>query len=481
MPITPISLGMRSNPNRNDNQAILVNGYAEPLGDEGEQKWALYACDGFSSFSTLTGSGVGVVRGWLNFDDSTLYVVAGQRINRVNTSGTATDMGALATTGSAYIARNRKSPNAQIGIVTSDGLFRLIENNTVSTPSVDPDIPTFNSICGMDGYFIFTTAIGEWFISAIDEGGTIDELDFAQANTNPDNATLGITRGRDLLICGPRSIEAYQNTGATDFPFERVTSINIGLAYAPAAVNLAAVVDGETADAVIFPGNNADGAYAGIMLMSGYSPRKISTPDVDRCIRDETDKSSIRAFTRIDNGHVMYVLTGSTFTREYNCDTQLWHHRKSSGMDFWRVVDACHFNGKTILADYASGTLYQQSSSLTPGSASTVQMRHSNTNGRTWKTRDAKAVGGSGTSKILRWHALGQSKEDGKVFELTFSNAIVENGTGTSMQVITPPVHQFPRVVEFNELFVNVPAGVSQTSNAKGFYSMAVDLEALEA
>lgn len=481
MPIQPLQFGQRSNPNRNDTQGTLVNCYAENLGTENEAQWALYACDGFEAFSTLTGAGVGVVRGWLNLDDTSLITVAGSRINSVSTLGVATDLGALSTTGTAYLARNRKTPNAQVAIVTSDGLFRIVENGVVTTPSVDPDIPTFNSVCGTDGYLIFTCESGEWFISSIDEGGTIDDLEFAQANTNPDNATLGIVRGRDVLICGPKSVEAYQNTGQTDFPFERVTSIDIGLAYPPAAVNVSAVVDDTTQDTVIFPANNSDGAYAGVMILAGYQAKKISTPDVDRCIRDETDKSSLRAYTRVDNGHVMYVLTGSTFTREYNCDTGAWCQRKSSGLSVYRCVAGITFNGQQILADCATGTLYRQSHSLIPASASTVALRHSNTNGSTWISRSAKAVGTTGQSKVLRWHALGQSKEDGKVLEFTFSNAIVENSVGTDMVVITPPVHAFPKVMEFNQILVNVPARTSQTASAKGFYNLAADINVLEA
>jgi hypothetical protein len=480
MPIQPISFGTTTNPNRNDTQGVLVNCYAEDLGEENEVRFALYACDGYSSFSTLTGSGAGVVKGMLNFDDTTLYVVTGQRINRVDTAGVATDMGALATSGYAYMARNRKAPNAQIGIVTSDGLFRLIENNIVSTPSVDSDIPTFNSLSTLDGYFIFTCANGEWFISSIDEGGTIDELEFAQAQSNPDGILRGIVRGRDVLICGPRSIEAYQNTGATDFPFERVTSTNIGLAYAPAMVNLAAVTDAGTQDVVIFPGNNADGSYAGVMMLEGYQAATISPGWVDRAIRDEPTKSSIRAFTYARNGHVFYCLTGSSFTAEYNASLRRWHKRKSSASSIWNVVDAVSFNGQTIFADKTTATLYQASSSLTPGSASNITLRHSNNGGSTWSAVRTKPVGTAKTQRV-RFPSLGMSKEDGKVFEVTFTNAVVENGTGVDMQVITPPVHAFPRRMIFDHLYVNITSGTSQSSNAKGFLNLAVDATAVEA
>jgi hypothetical protein len=480
MPIQQISFGTTSNPNRNDTQGVLVNCYAEDLGEENEARFALYACDGHSSFSTLTGSGSGVCKGMLNLDDTTLYVVTGQRINRVDTSGTATDMGALATSGYAYLARNRKAPNAQIGIVTSDGLFRLIENNTVSTPSVDPDIPTFNSLCTLDGYFIFTCSNGEWYISSIDEGGTIDDLEFAQAQSNPDGIVRGIVRGRDVLICGPRSIEAYQNTGAADFPFERVHSLNVGVTYAPAMVNLAAVTDSGTQDVVIFPGNNADGSYAGVMMLEGYGATTFSPSALDRAIIAEPVKSSIRAFTYARNGHVFYTITGSTFTWEYNASLRRWHTRKSAASSIWNIVDAVNFNGQTVYADKTSAALYQASSSLSPGSASLIKLRHSNNGGSMWSPERTKPVGTLKTQRV-RFPSLGMSREDGKVFEVTFSNAIVEAGVNTDMQVITPPVHAFPKRMIFDHLFVNITSGTSLTSNAKGFANLAVDASAVEA
>jgi len=480
MALQPISFGTTTNPNRNDTQGILVNCYAEDLGESNEARFALYACDGYSIFAQLLGTGAGVVKGMLNLDDTQAYVVTGTRINLVYSNGAAVDIGALATTGYAYMARNRKDPNAQVGIVTTDGLFRIIENNFITTPSVDPDIGTFNSICTIDGYFIFTKENGEWYISSIDEGTEIDELEFAQAQSNPDGILRGIVRGRDVLICGPRSIEVYQNTGATDFPFERVTSLSIGVAYAPAMVNLAAVTDSGTQDVVIFPGNNADGSYAGVMLMEGYQASTISPSALDRAIIAEPTKSSIRAFTYARNGHVFYCITGSSFTWEYNASTRRWHQRKSSGSSIWNVVDAMTFAGSTIFADKTVALLYQASSSLTPASASNITLRHSNNGGANWSPIRTKSVGSSKTRRV-RFPSLGMSREDGKVFEVTFTNAVVEGGTGVDMQVITPPVHAFPRRMIFDALYINITSGTSQTSSAKGFVNLAVDATAVEA
>lgn len=469
MDLKPIAMGGRSNPDRDSGAARLINCYAESAGEEGKVQMPIYACDGFNAFSTLTGTGAGAVRGMLNLDDTTLYVVAGQRINRVDTSGTAIDMGALATSGIAYMARNRKA-TAQIGIVTSDGLFRIIESNSVSTPSLASSIPTFNSLCTLDGYFIFTAANGEWFVSAIDEGATIDELDFAKASSSPDGASRGVVRGRDVLIAGPRSIEFYQNTGATDFPFERTTSTNIGV-YAPATmVNLAAVMDGNTTDTVIWAATNASGDFAGVLMLDGYQGRKISPPRLDRLIRSYATPAAIRAFTYSASGHTFYCITGFGATWEYNASTQLWHERTSTGLEMWRVTDACNFNGAAVFGDYAAASLYRSAADISPVAASAVTLRHSSDLGRSWVTRSAKSIGGtSDPTKRVVWNRLGQSKKDGKVFELTMSNALVEAGIGTSAVVIPPTVHASLRPVRVFQLAVDATSGASETTRAKGF------------
>lgn len=481
---TPISLGVRSNPGRDTaiSPARLINCYAEDAGEEGKIRYPIVACDGFSAFATMIGADAGVTRGMLNLDDTTLYAVTGTRLQRVDTAGAVTHMQELATSGYAYFARNRKEPNAQVALVTSDGLFRLIENNAVSTPSLSSDIGAslFNSVCSIDGYFLFTKSNGEFYASAIDSSA-IDDLDFAATQANPDGLSRGVIRGRDVCLFGPRSVEFWQNAGAADFPFERTTATQIGL-FAPAsAVPLSAVIDGSTADTVAFVAANVTGDLIGVMLLAGYEGRKISLPALDRAIRDEPTKSSIRGFTHTSGGHTFYTITGTSFTWEYNCGTGLWHERKSSGLDRWRIVDACTFNGNTIFGDYSAAALYQRSASITPGSASVCTLRHSNDNGDTWTSARSKTIGAASATKTrVKFNRLGQSKEDGKVIELTITNAVIENGTGNPMTVIPPAVHAWPNPMRFGTLYVDAIPGASLTSGAKGITGLAVDAEAVK-
>lgn len=482
MALQAIGLGSRSNPARESAAARLINCYAEEAGPEGKIELPVYACDGFASFASLTGVAAGVTRGLFNLDDTTLYVVTGTRLQRVATNGAVTQMQELATSGYAYFARNRKENTPQVALVTSDGLFRIIENNAVSTPTLDLDIPStlFNSCCSIDGYIVITLSNGEFYITDIDEATTIDDLNFATAQSNPDGLTRGVVRSGELVLAGPRSIEFWANTGAGDFPFERVQSVRIGL-YAPASmVPLVAALDDSTSDTVAFAASNVDGDYIGVMLLGGYEGRKISPPALDRLIVAAT-KANIRGFQYTTRGTTFYCITdGATFSWEYNCRTGFWHERRSSGLDFWRVAAAESFNNGVVFGDYTAASLYRLSSSITPSSASQVTLRHSNNAGATWSSARTKPIGGSGaTSTRVKFNRLGQSKEDGKVFEIAISNAVVENSVGNPMTIIPPTVHAWPREMRFHTVYVDTIPGVSLTSSSKGVTGLAVDVEVL--
>lgn len=472
----PVLLGLRSNVQRDAaaGSVKLVNCYADDAGEDAKVRNPVYACDGWASFSTLTSGGV--TRGMINLDDTLLWVMSGGNLYSVTTAGTATNRAAIATSGYAYFARNRAT-TPDIAMVTSDGLTRLISGTTVTTPSYVAGIDSglFNSVCQLDGYFIFTKSNGEFYVSGIDVT-TIDELDFATAGTYADGLTRGVVRGRDLVLMGPRSTEFWQNVGNVDFPFQRVHVTAIGAYAAPAVVPLVALVEGSTSDTVIWPASGPDGSYIGVMLMGGYDAKKISTSEVDAAIRTAT-KASLRAYSYASQGVTFYVITdASTFTYEMNCKTGFWHQRKGYGLEFSRIVDACEFNGSSIFGDYTSALIYQRSGTQVPSSASELQMRKSRDNGTTWNTARTKTIGGSSartTRQKFPW--LGQAGEDGIHVELTITNAIVEGSNGVSMTIIPPILHGWPHRMIYDALYVDCIPGVSLTANPKGIMQLGVD------
>jgi hypothetical protein len=470
----PVTLGMRSNPGRygQDSAARLINCYAEDAGDEGKIRFPIYASDGFDTFSTLAGAGG--VRAMLNLNDDTLYVVAGRVLYRVSTAGVATPVGGFETDGHVFMARNRRS-TPHIGIV-SDGLYYIISNNVLSQIN-DSDLPAPNSITSIDGYFVLTIEDGRFFITSIDDGTAIDGLDFAAAEANPDGLMVAGTRGRELVLFGPRSIEFHTNTGNADFPFERVQAINIGCWTAGSMCETTFIREGSAADTIIWAGTDAQGAYAGVMMLEGYGGAKISSHAVDRDIVAEPDKDDIRAYTWSSGGHTFYCITGTTFTWTYDTVTGFWHERESYGLDRWRISAATTFNGKNIVGDYASGILYEMRADLcseagrplvmtvqppavhawphpmrfynlfvdtipgvglnttdTHNASPMLMVSHSNDGGKTWSSERTAEVGAIGNfKKRVKFSRFGKSREDGKVFRFSCSADVFKGITGMAV------------------------------------------------
>ncbi|MGE3284164.1 MAG: hypothetical protein AB7O13_24735 [Alphaproteobacteria bacterium] len=418
------------------------------------------------------------MRGMLNLDDTTLYVVTGTRLNRVTTAGAATDMIEITGTDIAYLAHNRRQSAVDIGIVTAGGVFKIIRSNADVTPDLSSTHPVaaFNSICTLDGYAVVTATTGEFFISPLDDWASAwDEVAFVQTYLD---LQRGIVRGADLMLAGKRATTFWQNTGATDFPFERTTTTNVGC-YAPGSmVNL---LSRNALETVIWIATNADGDLIGVMMLDGYQPVKISPAKLDRVIAAEAAPASIRATSYTASGHVFYTLSGTDWTWEYNASTGFWHERTSDGLDRWQIADSQTFAGKTILGHYASAALYQASDSIVPASASEITLRHSDDLGQTWTAGRTKSIGGSGVRPRARFNRLGQCKEDGRVFELSISNAVLEAGTGNPMTIVTPTVHAYPGRLRFYALYANITKGVSETAESKGALALAVNVGALAA
>ena len=457
MPQIPINLGVRSNPGREKEagQARLVNCYAERADEEGRVQWPLYASDGYQAFATLSGGGA--TRAMLTLNADALYVVSGAKVFKITSTGVVTDLGSVSASGYATMARNRRLPNNEIGIVTSDGNYYVIDNDVLTQVDVSGFPVTFVSITSLDGYFVLAASNGEWYITSIDNATLIDTLDFEKAQAHPDGLLINKTRGSDLVLFGENSIEFWQDTGAADFPFERTEAVEFGCYSAGSVAEIVVISPGGAiADSIIFAAQDQAGFYVGVMMLSGYSAGKISTLALDRAIRDEPDQASIQSFTWSKDGHAFYCITGSSFTWVYDTATSLWHERESSGLTRWKALHAASLGNKVIVGDYATGELYQMLHTATDEAGATLTwkvippdvhaypntlrfydiranvilglvagnltVRHSNDHGTNWITRTASVASGK-RAKILR---LGQSKEDGKVFEISADASVVK-------------------------------------------------------
>ena len=358
--LVPISLSKGTGRGRYSGEASsrLINCYMESLPQGSKQQFALYAVNGWESFSTLPGASGGV-RAMLPLD-SELLVVAGRQVYSVGIDGQAILVGGIASDGLVSMSRNRQaSPQA---VIVCDGLWYIYQNGEL-TKGNDSDLVAPIHVTGKDGYFIFLSERGQITISGIDDT-TIDGLDFANAQSSADGGVAVSTRGNDVVVFGSQSTEFWINTGNADFPFQPQAYRGFGCYTAGSVTEITALIGETMVDSVAWAATDEKGAYAGVYMLSGYEAKKVSTYDIDRDIESDPNKGQIRAFSWAENGHVFYTIKGTGYSHTLDTVEGQWHERKSANKDYWTASTNAVFDGKILFGDDETGAIYQSSRTL---------------------------------------------------------------------------------------------------------------------
>ena len=331
----------------------LINCYAEPLGKvvEADKKTApppvvWRKVPGLSLFAA-SGAQTGF-RGALNLDNVTLYAAWSGKVTKFNSSGTETVLtGSLTGTEKVFWARNNKATPDVVCVAPGTGAFSVSTTAVSSFSDVDVGAP--NSVCFMDGYFIFSWGDGTLIASGLNDV-TVATTDKTKAQSKPGGLTRVITFNGQLVAFGPAFGEVYTNTAnPTGFPFSRSYVLQRGLA-SPYAV--AGHEDG-FGSALIWVADDCS-----VVMANGTpNPLKISPPDLDRLIKAVTTKSTLEAFVYISQGHPKWVLKCPAWCWEFDLGSQKWNERKSYLVDTWRAVASCYAFGKWIVGDAALGRL----------------------------------------------------------------------------------------------------------------------------
>lgn len=218
-------------------------------------------------------------------------------------------------------------------------------------------VPSF-TVSYLDGYFIFISRDSEqFFISAVDNAGSISGLDFSSADGQPDRLVTSLVHKRGLYLFGTRTCEVYVNTGAAAFPLEKIAgaSIDVG-AIGPYSAIVAA-------DTVIWVGQSESGGPY-VYRMQGYQPTRISSQAVEQALKRSTNIYAVSLWTYKDAGGEFVCINapGLDTTWCWDAATEQWHERAERLNDGWkplRVEYAAHVNGSTYVA--AGASLYQYS------------------------------------------------------------------------------------------------------------------------
>lgn len=324
----------------------VVNLYPEQAPTEARSPVVLHGCPGLSLFATV---GTGPIRGMIKMND-VLYVLSGQKLYSINSSGTATELGTVASASGNV----RLSHNGEQVVVSNgsndymDGYFLFAGATWGYTYSTAAG---FQAITDAD--FPPTTDSNTFFISDLLDGQVFDALDFASAESYPDPLVRLFRDHQELILFGAESTEIWQNAGNADFPFAPITgaSIEKGLG----AFNSVQKLD----NSVVWLDNEGIVRRAG----SGWNPERISDHGVEYYLnkaRAAGTMGNCTSFTYAEEGHEFYALTIPSYgTWVYDAATNLWHERKSYDLDRFRGDHYVHCYNKHLVGDYDSGQIWQ--------------------------------------------------------------------------------------------------------------------------
>jgi len=330
----------------------MVNLFPEIVPEAGKEPAFLNRAPGLRLLSTV---GTGPIRGLWSFsnDVTTAFVVSGTQLYRINTSYTATLLGTVAGTGPVSMADN----GIQLFIAANPNGYIFNTQTNVFAQITDPDFPGAVTVGYLDGYFVFNQPNSQriWITSLLD-GTSVDPLDFASAEGSPDGVVSILSNFREIWVFGTGSVEVWYNTGASDFPLQRIQGAFNELGCA-APYSVAKMDNG-----VFWLGSDARG-HGIVYRADGYTGRRISTHAVEWHIQQYGSLADAIGYTYQQDGHSFYVLIfpGADTTWVYDVATNSWHERAGwVNGDFTRHRSNCQmfFNSEVIVGDYENGNIY---------------------------------------------------------------------------------------------------------------------------
>lgn len=299
---------------------------------DASQGRAIFTSTKFNALVVVMGSGVYLVN--ITYSQS-LQKVTFYQVFKIGTLQTQT--------GVVYIAENNKP---QIGI--SDGTAFYIYDPTL-TPSfktvpIDfvPGYLTFH-----DTYFIMP-AVGTntWRLSGNNDGTTWPNNQFSVGalQTKPDNVQAVVrfpSKGNMIFVMGSIVTEAWFDTGAQLFPYQRTNQFNIDYGCVqPATV---AYMD----EIVVWLAQNEKSGPI-IVYSDGGMPNKITTDGIDYLFSGLQNPQDSQGFLYRQDGHLFYHINfySDNLSLFYDFNTKKFYHASDQNLNYFIAAEVAFTNNQ---------------------------------------------------------------------------------------------------------------------------------------
>jgi hypothetical protein len=439
----------------------LVNAMVEALPPDAKTPSVLVRAPGVSQWGTC---GTGPIEG-LHADHGLLYAVSGGGFYSITSGATATFRGAVGS--SAEI--DMDSNTTAVVIVSPPLAYSYTPGTTTFAAISDSDFTARGAgdVEHLDGYMLFREpSTGRFFASDLNSVSAYDSLMFATAEGSPD-ALVGLkVDHRNAVLFGEKTVELWENTGASGFPFERMINglVEIGC------------INGKT----VAKGDNSVWWVADdytVRRLEGMTPMRVSHHPLEKWLLDAT-LASMRGYFYSLEGHLCYVLTAPEGCWVFDVTTQQWHERATYDETSWNWANPVRFAGKVLVGStdsnvigeldpeyyyelgetlrmewtyqpvYAEGArafhdrldlIIETGVGLTSGqgSAPEVMLSFSDDGGRTWVNLPNRSLGAIGayTTRVF-WAGLGScASAHGRVYRAAVSDPVRVAITDTILTV----------------------------------------------
>jgi hypothetical protein len=436
-----------------------MNCFIEQLPQDAKTPSVLIRAPGLSSWASV---GDGPIQG-MHADHGLLYVVSGGVLYSVTSGAVATSRGTVGSSSEIDIDSNEDT----VVVVSPPNAYYWDGSTFAQITDTDFTSRGAGDVEFCDDFMLFREPeTGRFFGADAGSVTAFDALNFATAEGGTDTLVGMKVDHRQVVLFGERTIELWQNTGASGFPFERMINgfVEIGClngrSVAKVDNSLVWVADDYT-----------------VRRLDGLTPARISTHAVEQWLRTVT-VTSLRGGAYSLEGHVCYVLTADEGCFVYDVTTQLWHERATYDESTWNWANPVRFAGKVLVGSTVDGTLaeldpetydelsdtlrmewdYQPAYAegarafhdrlelvietgvgLTSGqgSAPVVMLSYSDDGGVTFRILPNKALGALGNRKTrVAWSALGScGSPHGRIYRAAVSDPVKVAVTDTILSV----------------------------------------------
>lgn len=392
--LVPINLtgGDYQHKSRPLTKQVTRNFWPQPQGTpKAKSPYILQSFYGLKIFKEFGGN---ANRGFLE-NQGRVYKITDTTLYEVLSDGTHNALGTILGSNRCFM----KAMGSQIIIANGGGLI-YIWDGTSLVQNTSPNLGTPRSVSVLNNQAIYDNGAGQGFdVSDVGTPGTINGLNNAQAESDPDNLLITYAYRETLYLMGRKTIEPWWNSGQGNPPFDKIQGaiINVGLG----AINSCA----DNPDFMFFFGSDKR-----VHTLTGGTSSvdtPISTPAMDKQFQDYVVTEDAIGYTMQLEGQWFYVLTfpiqDITWVYPIGGEWFQW----GTGEGRIRADGYVFAFNKHLVADYASGNIYELDAET-----------YTDVGEEIIRTRDSASIHG------------GLFKQDGKEFEINELTIICETGVG---------------------------------------------------